>query len=99
MEKNNMTAVEWLEEQLLLHTKIENSKYVQQEIIDVAMWQFNKYLKQAKQMEKEQIIDAWMAGDNDGSLEPKLMEGIAGEYYDDMYSQEDKNPQHKNIRG
>lgn len=60
---------------------------------------FSRFL----QMEKEQIIDAWMAGDNDGSLEPKLMEGIAEDYYNDMYSQEDKTfkktPQHKNIGG
>lgn len=52
------TALEWLEEQLLLHTKIENSKYFQQQIIDIAIWQFNKYIKHAKQMEKEQIIIA-----------------------------------------
>ncbi len=52
-----MTSVEWLEKQLLSHTKIENSKYIQQKIIDIAIWQLDKYLEQAKQMEKEQLIE------------------------------------------
>lgn len=81
------TALEWLEQQLLLHTKIENSKYVQQEIIDVAMWQFNKYIKQAKQMEKEQIIKAhtrsYLIGEDTISIEDANIQ--SEQYYNEIY--------------
>lgn len=43
-------------------------------------------IEQAKQMEKAQIIEAWLCGDNDGSLEPKAFEKIAEEYYNETYN-------------
>lgn len=83
------TSVEWLEKQLLSHTKIENSKYIQQEIIDIAVWQFNKYLEQAKQIEKEQIIEAHGKKINGGfrSNGDFFQEEINGEqYYNETYN-------------
>ena len=55
MEKNNMTAVEWLVNQILLkHTEI---------VQFLPNWSFDKsIIEQAKQMEKEQIINAYRTG-------------------------------------
>ena len=80
-----MTSVEWLEKQLLSHTKIENSKYIQQKIVDIAVWQLDKYLEQAKQMEKEQISEAH----RNGAAKITLKEYKSGEqYYKETYGQE-----------
>jgi hypothetical protein len=42
---------------------------------------------EAKEMEKEQIIESWLAGENDGSLEPKAFVEMAEQYYNDTYNQ------------
>ena len=85
-----MTAVERLEKQLLSHTKIENSKYVQQKIVDIAVWQLNKYLEQAKEMEKGQIEDAWDKRCKQGTfISGWHIETQNGEqYYKETYGQE-----------
>jgi hypothetical protein len=41
----------------------------------------------AKEMEKEQIIESWLAGENDGSLEPKAFVEMAEQYYNETYNQ------------
>ena len=82
-----MTAVEWLEKQLLSHTKIENSKYIQQNIVDIPVWQLNKYLEQAKEMEKDRIEEAWNDGNYHGRNGDRIADYNTGkQYYNDTYS-------------
>ena len=68
------TAVEWLAEQV--HT---DGLYSFKRL-------FANEIKQAKQMEKEQIIKAWCNGENDSSIDPKLIKDMAEEYYNETYS-------------
>ena len=49
------TAVEWLIEELDNNLDIKHS------------WRTKQYIEQAKQMEKEQIINAYDEGDNNGA--------------------------------
>ena len=67
------TAVEWLLEQIFKHNNLVKGDgwfYVKPDIIE-----------QAKAMEKEQIIDAWIATDNEYGI-PKM---AAEEYYNETY--------------
>ena len=78
MENNkNMTAVEWLIERL----EINNSVSRQGEF-------WNLLKNQAKQMEKEQIVEAWYKRGN--TIVPRyyLKENINGEqYYSETYGE------------
>jgi hypothetical protein len=65
------TAVEWMARQILNLNKSD------------ATW--SEIYSQALFMEKEQIIDAWLSGENDGSLEPKSFIEMAEEYYNQKY--------------
>jgi len=56
---NKQTAVEWLWEQIDNTIPFQNIQTSQI---------FNGLLEQAKEMEKEQISDAWYAGDEDGPI-------------------------------
>jgi hypothetical protein len=57
MENNNMTAVEWLQNELVgLDTAFSYCT-------------FNDKLKKAKQMEKEQIMEAWIGTNTCDSAE------------------------------
>ena len=58
-----MTALDWFVEQLPLRMR----NYLQEEIV------------KAKQMEKEQIINSWMATDNE------LQRLAAEQYYNETY--------------
>ena len=64
-----MTAVEWLEEQFE-----ESYSYIN-EI-------FKETIEQAKEMEKQQIIDAWIATDNE------LQRLAAETYYNETYKKD-----------
>ncbi len=35
--------------------------------------------------EKEQIIKAWWSGENDSSIDPKLIKDMAEQYYNEAY--------------
>ena len=77
LNQNEMkqTAVEWLIEQLT------PSISLQQKHID-------EYKKQAKEMEKEQIKDAWLSAWKDSMLNPledKFYEPEAEQYYNETY--------------
>jgi hypothetical protein len=50
MSNKKQTAVEWLVEQLDNNLDIKHS------------WRTRQYINQAKEMEKQQIIDAWYIG-------------------------------------
>ena len=66
-----LTAVEWLVEQLA------PSVSLQQKYID-------ELLEQAKEMEKEQIIDAYDAGLFDGSMDD-VNDRIYKQYYNETF--------------
>jgi hypothetical protein len=46
---------------------------------------YSSDITQAKAMEKEQIISAWLSGENDGSLEPKAFVEMAEQYYNETF--------------
>lgn len=68
------TAVEWLYE------------FVQMKLTNEQQIQFEGLFQQAKQMEKEQIINAWRNGDNDSMYSPKELDKQAEEYYNETYA-------------
>ena len=80
---NNMaqqTAVEWLIEQLV---ELDKELDGRRKSDDSTVIKINptKIYKQAKQMEKEQIVNAWMATDNE------LQRLAAEQYYNETYKQ------------
>jgi len=64
-----MTAVEWLEKRLNIYF---NKK------MNSSLWKIQEYFERAKQMEKEQIIDAFNTGCDDEIR-------LGKQYYNDMY--------------
>jgi hypothetical protein len=75
------TAVEWLYKELTNYISYDYDKAYKQheDVIDI--------VNQAKAMEKEQIIKAWWSGENDSSIDPKLMNDMAEQYYNETYKQ------------
>ncbi|MFO0089550.1 MAG: hypothetical protein ACK518_01825 [bacterium] len=61
------TAVEWLLKQIEIKNGKEFSSY------------YFEFIEQAKEMEKEQIMDAWIATDNE------LQRIAAEQYYNETY--------------
>ena len=70
------TAVEWLVDQI----KSDQN----QKALSASEW--IEVIEQAKQMEKEQIINAWRNGDNDSMYEPKQLDEQAEQYYNETYN-------------
>jgi uncharacterized protein YidB (DUF937 family) len=64
------TAVEWLATELYEKMEMKGDGEI-----------FDKILEQAKQMEKEQIVDAWIATDNE------LQRIAAEQYYNETYGE------------
>ena len=48
-------------------------------------YDLDEVYKQAKAIEKEQIINAWRNGDNDSMYEPKQLDEQAEQYYKETY--------------
>jgi hypothetical protein len=67
------TAVEWLVESL--------------KELGVDLLSHNLEIQQAKEMEKEQLSDAWYAGDEDGAIHE------FEQYYTSTYTNEDDSPE------
>ncbi len=67
-----MTAVEQLEKEI--YKWLDGRVYIP-----------TSFFEQAKAMEKEQIISAWLSGENDGSLEPKAFVEMAEQYYNETF--------------
>jgi len=72
--ENKQTAVDWLWDKIMNSQQYSDKWY--------------EYLEQAKQMEKEQIMDAWDKGDYcidlpDGSWKQKYESGE--QYYNETY--------------
>lgn len=70
MAQNNMTAVEWIEEKM---KKLTSPGY-QTEI--------SAMLKKAKEMEKDQIKEAYLQGDSDAADNPRRS---AEQYYNETF--------------
>ena len=70
--KNNMTAVEWLYEKIKSNIDAEDGSMNMN-------WLYDNTFQQAKEMEKQQIIEAWIAEDN------PLQRLKAEEYYNETY--------------
>jgi hypothetical protein len=71
-KKMKQTAVEWLVEQLNKNTWYDESNYPQ---VNIGVIDF----EQAKEMEKQQIINAWIATDNE------LQRISAEKYYNETF--------------
>ena len=71
--ENKQTAVEWLESQLdfLSNYMSERDR--------------SKLFEQAKQMEKEQIINARINGDENHTFNSMVREDYANDYYNETY--------------
>jgi len=71
MENKKQTAVEWL--------KLQLEEYGDPQYCELTWKELDELCKQAKAMEKEQIIDAWMVTDNE------LQRLAAEQYYNETY--------------
>ena len=67
-----VTAVEWLIEKQL----------------DAGYGLPKEWREQAKAMEKEQIIDAWLGGEKGISIGEKKFVGLAEQYYNEKYGKD-----------
>ena len=76
--ENKKTAVEWLVEQLRQFA-FDPNHHLGLGDIRLTQGQIDELQEQAKEMEKEQIIDAWMATDNE------LQRLAAEQYYNEEY--------------
>jgi hypothetical protein len=72
------TAVEWL------HTKL--STCTSEELVG----NVNNWFEQAKKMEKEQIINAWIDGDNSDCLTEQDSSDFAKQYYNETFNTKEK---------
>ena len=60
-------------------------EFVQLKLTHKQQMQFEGLFQQAKQMEKEQIINAWRESDNDSMYSPKELDEQAEQYYNETY--------------
>ena len=60
-------------------------EFVQLKLTHEQQMQFEGLFQQAKQMEKEQIINAWRESDNDSMYSPKELDEQAEQYYNETY--------------
>jgi len=67
-----MTAVEWLEQELIK----TGLPFVKGETIEI---------EQAKEMEKQQIIDAWENGNHTEMRGGKVIKSISEQYYNETF--------------
>jgi hypothetical protein len=79
---NNKLAVEWLAKSYVdLLTKLNNEEISLKEF----EIQYIELLEQAKEMEKEQIINAFSNGDNTDCTSEQNIEEFAEQYYNETY--------------
>ena len=69
--ESKQTAVEWLKKEL--------EEYGDPQYCELTWKELDELCEQAKAMEKEQIIDAWMVTDNE------LQKLAAEQYYNETY--------------
>lgn len=71
--ENKQTAVNFLIEKLDNNLDINHS------------WRTRQYIEQAKAMEKEQIINARIDGDENHTFNSQMREEYANDYYNETY--------------
>ena len=85
-KETTQTAVDWFDKQL------QDKMYVQYGYgtgirkIVIPIDEYIYFKQQAKQMEKEQIMNAWRNGDNDSMYDPKELDKQAEQYYNETYN-------------
>lgn len=87
--ENKQTAVEWLIEELLKYDKLLDGRRKHN---DATIFKLNptKIYEQAKQMEKEQIIDAYV-GNNDDEFGLLInIKDMAEQYYNETYGKDNE---------
>ena len=78
-----MTAVEYIEKGILARERHWHDQYqqgYQRALSDVML-----LVDEAKEMERDQIIKAWLNGDPDSMYEPKQLQEQAEQYYKETY--------------
>jgi hypothetical protein len=75
--ENKQTAVEWLEEQINLTFYVAEASEMNK--------RFQIVFQQAKQMEKDQIINARINGDENHTFNSMVREDYANDYYNETY--------------
>jgi hypothetical protein len=81
-----MTAVEWFVEQIKEYDfSPRNNTY----LIEIPSWILQETIEQAKEMEKEQIIEAHLHGMDFIPVDPNY-KGDAEQYYNETYKKEEK---------
>lgn len=80
--KNKQTAVEWFIEQLEQKGDASENLFVRRVQISIDTSDYLELKRQAKQMEKEQIIDAYFIGGHD--IQNNRYRGMH-EYYNETY--------------
>jgi len=70
---SKQTAVEWLLQQIENKNGTEFSSY------------YNEFIEQAKEMEKQQIIDAFWHGDNSDCTSEQNSKEFAEQYFNQIY--------------
>jgi hypothetical protein len=78
MKVMKQTAVDWL------HTKL--STCTSEELVG----NINNWFEQAKAMEKEQIMNAWIDGDNNDCLSEQDSSDFAEQYYNETFNTNEK---------
>ncbi len=78
-ESNKQTAIQWFIEQLEQKGDASENLFVRRVQISIHTSDYLELKRQAKEMEKKQIIDAWIATDNE------LQRISAEQYYEQTY--------------
>ena len=80
-ELDKMTAVQWFIEQLEQKGDASENLYVRRVQISIDTSDYLKLIRQAKQMEKEQMFNSFMAFESNTEENEKLFD----EYYTETY--------------
>ena len=81
MADKQQTAVEWLVEQMRLR---------RDEGLSLSFYDLEMFAKKAKQMEKEQIMDAWDDGQSNGATVcTQKVDNPSEQYYNETYKNTD----------
>ena len=83
-EKNNITAVEWLVDYL---KNIKELPFIRQNLNMNEQNILDDIIEQAKEMEKQQIIDAINFGDERGKIQTY---STAEQYYNETFKSDEK---------
>jgi hypothetical protein len=84
MDVMKQTAVEWFEKNISKYISYHYDKAYEEH--DEA----TKIFEQAKEMEKEQIKDAWIDGDNSDCLSEQDSSDFAEQYYNETFNTKEK---------